>query len=41
MITADRNVLHGRVVSVLDISKMMGAKKLVIMRENKKKKKKK
>ncbi len=38
MITCDRDVPHGRLVSVLDISKMQGAKTLAIMRESKKEK---
>ena len=38
MITCDRDVAHGRLVSVLDISKMNGAKTLAIMREAKKEK---
>ncbi|MCX8093652.1 MAG: biopolymer transporter ExbD, partial [Candidatus Goldbacteria bacterium] len=38
MITCDRDVQHGRLVSVLDISKMQGAKTLAIMREAKKEK---
>ncbi|MBP7792527.1 MAG: biopolymer transporter ExbD [Candidatus Goldbacteria bacterium] len=38
MITCDRDVQHGRLVSVLDISKMQGAKTLAIMRETKKEK---
>ena len=37
-ITCDRDVPHGRLVSVLDISKMNGAKTLAIMREAKKEK---
>lgn len=37
-ITCDRDVAHGRLVSVLDISKMNGAKTLAIMREAKKEK---
>lgn len=36
MITCDRNVEHGRLVNVLDVAKMMGAKSLAIMREEKK-----
>jgi len=40
MLTSDRAVSHGRMVWVLDVSKMKGAKKLAIMREDKKKKKK-
>jgi biopolymer transport protein ExbD len=36
MITCDRDVEHGRLVNVLDVSKMMGAKSLAIMREQKK-----
>ncbi len=35
MITCDRDVPHGRLVNVLDVSKMMGAKSLAIMREDK------
>lgn len=38
MITCDRDVQHGRLVSILDISKMNGAKTLAIMREAKKEK---
>jgi len=36
MITCDRDVQHGRLVNVLDVAKMMGAKSLAIMREEKK-----
>ncbi|HRU39101.1 MAG TPA: biopolymer transporter ExbD [Candidatus Goldiibacteriota bacterium] len=36
MITCDRDVAHGRLVNVLDVSKMMGAKSIAIMREEKK-----
>jgi biopolymer transport protein ExbD len=36
MITCDRDVEHGRLVNVLDVAKMMGAKSLAIMREEKK-----
>jgi biopolymer transport protein ExbD len=35
MIMCDRDVLHGRLVNVLDVSKMMGAKSIAIMREEK------
>ena len=35
-ITCDRNVPHGRLVWALDVSKMMGAKSLAIIREAKK-----
>jgi biopolymer transport protein ExbD len=38
MISCDRDVQHGRLVSILDISKMNGAKTLAIMRESKKEK---
>ena len=37
-ITSNRDVSHGKLVWVLDVAKMMGAKKLAIMREDKKKK---
>ena len=37
-VTCDRDVMHGRLVSVLDTSKMAGAKTLALMDEGKKNK---
>jgi biopolymer transport protein ExbD len=34
-ISCDRDVIHGRLVNILDVSKMYGAKTLSIMREEK------
>jgi biopolymer transport protein ExbD len=35
VVTADRDVLHGQVVKILDISKMAGAAKIALMRDDK------